>query len=205
MQYFSIDIETSSLIPEEGVILQLGAILEDTDKPLSFEESKKFEVIIKHPVYLGQPFPINMHAGIWKILAEHHTLKDAKQMHFESDNNIVDVLDVSEKFSYWLHETTGQLGKKATFNFAGKNLGLFDIPWCEKKLPFWKENIRVSSRLLDPAILYWNPIKDKRLPSMEECKKRACFTTTTIAHTTLADAWDVIQLLRVKFPQRLEL
>ena len=43
MKFISLDIETTSLVPSEGVVLQLGAILEDTLNPLSFEESKSLK------------------------------------------------------------------------------------------------------------------------------------------------------------------
>ncbi len=88
--------------------------------------------------------------------------------------------------------------KPITISVAGKNFGSFDMQFLIKQ-PDWTNHIQISHRLLDPAMLFWDPIKDKRTPSMEECKIRAGFVETTVAHTTLADAWDVIQLLRTKY------
>jgi oligoribonuclease len=50
--------------------------------------------------------------------------------------------------------------------------------------------------MLDPAVFYLNWHKDSRLPSMSICKARARFPDREVAHEALADALDVVRLLR---------
>ena len=47
MIYISIDTETTGIDKEKCQVIELGAIIEDTTKPLSFEESPKFECIVE--------------------------------------------------------------------------------------------------------------------------------------------------------------
>jgi hypothetical protein len=81
-------------------------------------------------------------------------------------------------------------------NVAGKNFARFDSR-CIERVPRFNDIIAFSGRVLDPAMLYWNPISDKRLPSLEECCKRAQINST-IEHTSVSDALKVIELIRVK-------
>ena len=60
MKYLSIDIETSGLDPENNQILSIGAIVEDTDNKLSFDEIPKFHVCILADQLIGSPFALQM-------------------------------------------------------------------------------------------------------------------------------------------------
>ncbi len=81
---------------------------------------------------------------------------------------------------------------------AGKNFAAFDLPFL-KCLPHWRDHIRISQQILDPAVFYLNFKEDERMPSLEECKKRAGFEDTTVTHDALDDALDVIRLLRQQY------
>jgi hypothetical protein len=70
MKYISIDIETSGLTPSNCEILSIGAIIEDTTNPLSFNESSKFYAIIIHEMISGSPTALSMNSEILKLSSE---------------------------------------------------------------------------------------------------------------------------------------
>ena len=192
MIYVSIDTETTSLTPSNGQIIQFGAIIEDTDKKLSYDEIPKFEVLLEHTNYIGEPFPLQMHQALFKRLADvqHKTPEEKEKA------GVIPAAELAERFALFL--SMNGVDPSKAINVAGKNFGTFDWPFL-MRLSQWKQTIKMSQRILDPAILFWDPAKDKRLPNLEECKTRMCLPTTTVAHTCLPDAWDVIELLRTKY------
>jgi hypothetical protein len=78
---------------------------------------------------------------------------------------------------------------------AGKNIASYDLGFL-KELPGWATLVRADPAMLDPAAFYLNWHKDSRLPSMSICKARARFDDHAVAHEALADALDVVRLLR---------
>lgn len=189
MRYISIDIETLGLDPLSHSTIQFGAVIEDTNNPLPLESLPRFECLISHQEYKGTPFAMSMHHELFVELA-----KGAK-----STKTIIASYNVAEEFAIWLQreglESEGGLIK---INVAGKNFATFDKLFLEQ-LPNWKKNIRITQRIMDPAILYWDPKTDETLPNLEECKKRAGMSVTTVAHTAVEDALDVIELIRLKY------
>lgn len=92
-----------------------------------------------------------------------------------------------------------QAGK--TITVAGKNPGSLDIPFLEEAGAFAakrsEKRVRFRHRVLDPAVLYFDPSSDEELPDLATCKKRAGLSET-VAHTAVSDALDVVQLVRHK-------
>ena len=82
----------------------------------------------------------------------------------------------------------------ADLTMAGKNIGVFDLGFL-KELPGYGTLVRAEPAMLDPAVFYLNWRKDSRLPSMSICKARAGLGRE-VAHQALADALDVVRLLR---------
>lgn len=189
MKYISLDIETLGLIPGEHSVIQIGAICEDTENILPFEECPKYDVLIKHPIYHGTPFAMSMHPKLLLELEPNGQIVPTRR--------VVSVNDIGEDFKFWLLEGANYFPKKkfGPINIAGKNAGTFDIQHLNK-IPNWKETIITKHKILDPAIVFWEPLKDKDLPGLQKCKERAGIIDTTVAHTALEDAWDVILLLR---------
>ena len=60
MKYISIDIETTGLDPENNDILSIGAIVEDSNNPLPFDQCPKFHVAIIREQLTGSPFALNL-------------------------------------------------------------------------------------------------------------------------------------------------
>jgi hypothetical protein len=81
---------------------------------------------------------------------------------------------------------------------AGKNVAGFDLPFLNTCIPDWKY-IKFHHRVIDPGMLYFNPKTDMVPPDLKECKKRAGLPEI-VTHEALDDAWDVIQLVRAKYP-----
>ncbi len=194
MIYISIDTETTGIDKEKCQVIELGAIIEDTTKPLSFEESPKFECIVEWPDYTGSAFAINMNQRIFDILAR------ASNDDVRKEFNILKHYEVTEAFTAFLikngFEDTFRRGRTTVINAAGKNFARFDWDFLYK-LPKWSSNIQFSQRVIDPAILCTDWNTDLRIPNSNDCKVR-CGLDGIVSHKAIEDAWDVIQVIRKK-------
>jgi len=222
MKYLSIDIETSGLDSENNQILSIGAIVEDTENRLPFEEIPKFHVCILADQLTGSPFALNMNRELIETMVQYQTTieQDEKNdlvhmtgMQFLHRDNVV------EEFYDFLFENgfvqfntnighvrikkgksypimTSKM-KPVSINVAGKNFGTFDKLFLER-LPRWKQAIRIRQRIIDPSILFTDWKNDDSMPSLDTCKKRGNLEGV-VTHNAIEDAWDVIQLLRTQY------
>lgn len=187
MIYFSIDLETTGIDWGQDTILEFGAILEDTDKQLPFDTIPKFNVLLRHPKYIGSPFALAMHTDIFTELAKAPG---------QSEEKIINFNELGNSFKMWL--TTKGISFDEKIIVAGKNFGTFDLRFLEN-LENFNNHIKIHQRIIDPAVLYFdNEIDKKELPNLSVCKQRAGIQDTTIAHRTIKDAWDIIRVLRGK-------
>lgn len=227
MKYISIDVETTGLEKDRYQILSIGAILEDTEKKLSFEEIPKFHAAILHNEITGSPYALNMNSKIIEAITQYQSAQDQDEkndlvqmtgMQFYHEDQVV------EGFYRWLYDNdmvefddrimNGQIQmvrlengksypmltskiKPVTINVAGKNFASFDKHFLER-LPRWQQVIRIRQRIIDPSVIFTNWNDDKALPSLFECKQRAKIDGI-VTHDALEDAWDVIQLLRTQY------
>ena len=211
MIYTSIDIETSGLDSEKHKVLSIGAIIEDTEKKLSYEDCPKFNVIVLQNEITGSPRALTMNKEIIAMIGEYleGTNETRHLMNTYSDYSFYEKDEVVKKFYEFLwvngygDAVPNQLlvtskidsnSKPITLNVAGKNFGTFDKLFLQE-LPWWQKLIRTRQRVLDPAILMvdWN--NDKSLPNLTTCKERADIQRV-VTHNALEDAWDVIEVLR---------
>lgn len=186
MIYFSIDIETTGVDWNQDTILEFGAIMEDTEKQLPFESLPKFNVLLRHPKYIGSPYALAMHTDIFTELAKPEG---------KSSEKIISYNELGRDFSLWLREQDIDTSSKITV--AGKNFATFDMRFLEN-LEGFSSYIKFHQRVIDPAVFYFDGSMDKELPNLSLCKERAGIRDTTIAHRTIKDAWDIIQVLRRK-------
>lgn len=208
MKYFSIDLETSGLDPNNNQILEFAAIYEDTETQLGWEEIPKFERIITHKQITGSPGALHLNARLFKILAKLEDVKRNDKKKYMEQYNIIAPNQLKKDFYQFAltnlekHNYSGKsvLNKNdsITINAAGKNFGTFDLRFIEQ-LDGFKNHVRFSQRILDPAILYFNN-SDNRLPNLTTCKVRAGIKAA-VTHKAIDDAWDVIEILRNKLPQ----
>jgi hypothetical protein len=75
MKYLSIDLETTGLDAEKYQILTFSAILEDSQKKLSFEECPKINIYILRDEILGSAFAVSMNAKIISSISRFQGLK----------------------------------------------------------------------------------------------------------------------------------
>jgi hypothetical protein len=102
------------------------------------------------------------------------------------------------RFRHWLIEAGGfESGTPVTITAAGKDFAAFDLPFL-KTLDFWKENVKVCHRCIDPAMLYFDVHGDSGLPGSSECMRRAGMAGE-VSHAAVEDARMVISLLRWKW------
>jgi len=219
MIYVSIDIETSGLDHEKHKVLSIGAIIEDTEKKLPYEECPKFNAIVLQNEITGSPRAITMNKEIISMIGEYLEGDDDTRQNFQthSDYSFYESDDVVKHFYYWLETNglgyglinSGHYGKSQdgkwlplinsatkpiTINVAGKNFGTFDKLFLQE-LPWWQKLIRTRQRVLDPAILCVDWKNDKSLPSLTQCKEKLGIEGI-VTHNALDDAWDVIEILR---------
>jgi hypothetical protein len=211
MIYTSIDIETSGLDSEKHKVLSIGAIIEDTEKKLPYEDCPKFNAIVLQNEITGSPRALTMNKGLIAMIGEY--LEGSAEVRFNMDT-ILDYSfykedEVVKKFYEFLwvngygDAVPNQLlvtskidsnSKPITLNVAGKNFGTFDKLFLQE-LPWWQKLIRTRQRVLDPAILMVDWKNDKSLPNLTTCKERADIQGV-VTHNALEDAWDVIEVLR---------
>jgi len=198
MKFLSLDIETTGLDRDLDQVIEFGAIIEDTNNQLSFEEIPKFHAIIKHKRYSGSAFAINMNQRIFKILADRVLIRNEEEKNqYDLKHNICSVHELARDFYNWVyHELKTGVGYNESIvaTVAGKNYNGFDGQFLSR-IPEWNDLFRFKHRVLDPATLYWNPALDTELPSLDECLKRAGIDEF-VSHNAVEDAWQVIRVLR---------
>ena len=215
MIYVSIDIETSGLDPVKNSVLSIGAIIEDTEKKLPWNEIPKFDAIVLQNEIVGSPRALTMNKKLIENIGdwlEGDTMKKA-ELSVQTQSEFWEKEDVVKAFYTFLWNNgfssldspsmhvDGKLKpiidsrtKPITINVAGKNFGTFDKLFLQE-LPWWQKLIRTRQRVLDPAILYCEWKNDTALPSLTACKERAGIYGL-VTHNALEDAWDVIEVLR---------
>jgi len=211
MIYVSIDIETSGLDHEKHKVLSIGAIIEDTEKKLPYEECPKFNAVVLQNEITGSPRALTMNKDLIAMIGEY--LEGSNDVRFNMDTilnySFYKQEDVVKKFYMFLwvngygDDVPNQLlitsridsnSKPITINVAGKNFGTFDKLFLQE-LPWWQKLIRTRQRVLDPAILMVDWKNDKSLPNLTQCKERAGINGI-VTHDALEDAWDVIEVMR---------
>jgi oligoribonuclease len=186
MRYVSLDLETTGGSAEQHQIIELAAVVEDTRHPRPLAELPAFRRVVQHPQYVGTAGALALNAGLLAELAR----KDDNPERCTPAELVPQLREflLTQGFRSDKHDCVA-------VTLAGKNIGPFDVPFL-RRLPGWGTLVRSEPALLDPASFYLNWHKDTRLPTMSICKARAHFPDTTVAHQALADALDVIQLLR---------
>ena len=218
MNYVSIDIETSGLDHEKHKVLSIGAIIEDTETKLPYEECPKFNAIVLQSEIVGSPRAITMNKQIISMIGDYLEGDDEVRQKFNThtDYNFFKEDEVVKEFYWWLEKNGYYQGNNGggyielkdgymrpiinsntrpiTLNVAGKNFGTFDKLFLQE-LPWWQKLIRTRQRVLDPSILMVDWKKDISLPNLTTCKERAGIEGV-VTHNALEDAWDVIEVLR---------
>ncbi|MBD2713753.1 3'-5' exonuclease [Microvirga sp. STR05] len=186
MRYISLDLETTGGRPARHQILELAAVVEDTRKLLPLLELPAFRRVVRHSEYVGTASALALNARLLQELAR----KEPNPELCTPDELLPQLREflLAHGFRPDRHDCV-------TVTMAGKNIASFDLGFL-RELPGYGTVMRAEPAMLDPASFYLNWRKDTRLPTMQTCKARAGFEDDTVAHEALADALDVVQLLR---------
>lgn len=178
--------------------------------------------------YRGDPFALSMNARILERIAKRNQPAQHPAEVVPEGTLFLHPGEVAHRFAawarkHWLLTTQAAKDRRAEsdpdspekampgpsltdirFVPAGKNVAGFDLPFLRARIPGW-EHLRVSHRALDPAMLYFDPTSDKVPPNLAECLIRAglgdpAHQHSLVAHEAIADALQVVQLLRVRYP-----
>ena len=186
MRYVSLDLETTGGHFERHQILELAAVVEDTRHPRPLAELPCFRRVVRHPEYVGSAGALALNARLLEELA-----RKTPNPELCTPDELLPQL----RGFLLAHGFKTDRKDCVTFTIAGKNVAVFDVPFL-RRLPGYGTLVRTEPATLDPAAYYLNWHKDTRLPTMQTCKARANFPDDTVAHQALADALDVVQLLR---------
>lgn len=199
MKYVSIDIETTGLDRINDQVLEVGAIIEDTEKQLSFDEIPKFSAILKHNRITGSPYALNLNSRIIEILSNIPNKDDDSYLDYIKNNHIINPHDLGLALYTFLSSNGFEDNSRNRIEIitAGKNFQSFDKPFLQN-IPNFNSFITFNRRVIDPTTLYIDFKNDNNLPSLNKCLERANINTS-VQHSGVSDAWDVIQILRKKY------
>lgn len=173
----ALDTETTSTNPDNGQILEIGALIEDFDTPI--EDLPSFRAVLDWELVYGQPSALSMNSELIE----------------EIDNGSEDLHQpeaVAGSFRRWLEEHDVEY----PITVAAKNAA-FDIQFLEE-LEGW--SIPIRARTIDPGSIYLQ--KDESIPpDLGECKRRAGIPNPGVSHSALSDARDVVRLIRANQEQ----
>jgi oligoribonuclease len=185
MRYVSIDIETTGLNPKKCQLIELAAVIDDLRVQEPLDKLPKFVAQVWRPMYKGEPYALQMHANFFKKIATRDP-----SLNTMLENEVMDSLRIFLKKNGY--------NDKQGINVAGKNFASFDKRFIER-LPK-NDEVKFHHRVLDPAMLYFNPCEDDALPDTKKCLERAGLSGE-VPHTALEDALLVVKLIRHKFPK----
>jgi oligoribonuclease (3'-5' exoribonuclease) len=198
MQYISADIETTGLDPETCDILEVAAVIDNTEVNMPIDELPAFQALVHAKNVRGEPFALQMNAAILKEIALAKIENDYDcdvVLENKLPCNFVGKIVTREYISLSLENWLKSYGINTNnVVVAGKNFASFDKLFL-MKLPHWK--IKFHYRSIDPGMLYWR-FNDQEVPGMTTCLKRAEFPHD-VKHRALDDAKDVIRLIRHHF------
>lgn len=214
-KFISIDIETTGLDPEVNQIVEVGAVYDTRgyagvgSGPAIVEcrSLPKFRAVLMHDELVINPYCANLHKDLWEemLKATVGTLSDAHNAK-GIITHYVKPQDFERVFHKWLcgvidntlRDEDFHPESPVTINVAGKNPAGFDIPFL-LELPEWSnELVKFRRRIIDPAMLCFVEETDTELPDLQTCLDR-CSIDSTVKHTAVEDALDVIKILRRKW------
>lgn len=184
LSYVSIDIETTGLDPATCQTLEVGAVIDDWKTPI--DQLQQFRRVLTYETVVGSPYAMALNAGLLKQIANPVPPQPCSAWAFCKPD------ELGEQFAQWV-KANGL--DPMHLQAAGKNFASFDMQFLYR-LPGFTSVVKFRHRILDPAILYWRPLYDERLPDSKTCYERAGMDGK-VAHTAVEDALAVVRLVRM--------
>jgi len=194
MKYVSLDLETSSLIPSPGNILQIAMVFEDTEIDRPVEELNSFNRYIYKEEIIGSPRALTINAGLLAKLARSRRCDGIGMFNRYDPEDPSQTPNISElkmaigEASIWLQNKRHLNGDKRLVA-AGKNVGSFDLQFLPTVL-----RDHFKHRTVDPGSVFidWSKAAP---PGLGELLERFG-SNRDVTHDALEDARDVIRVLR---------
>jgi oligoribonuclease (3'-5' exoribonuclease) len=186
MRYVCGDLETTGLDRDKCQIIEMAFVIRDTnnmDEPL--ESSPAFHCYVKQDWYGGEPFALALNARILEQLGRHQDGKSVDAPVYNESEAIIAFKEFLKENGY----KESKNSKRVHFVACGKNFANFDYQFL-RRMDGWDKNFNVSSRMLDPAMLWMEP-KDNRVPGLKTCLERHGIKKE-ISHHALEDVFDTI-------------
>jgi oligoribonuclease (3'-5' exoribonuclease) len=180
MKCLVVDIETTGTDIPNHQILEIGAIVWDTvdmDTPIEYLDS--FHTVVRQENLKGDAVAFAMNAGLIARIAN----KEGTWP-YEASYNFYDF--VKKRFP------------EGNVVACGKNVQGFDVPFLKKFMRLHYTSRFFSHRTLEVGSVYFDPFRDEKIPSLQDCLKRAGLDKE-VAHEALQDCADVIRVLRSKW------
>lgn len=191
MKYLALDVETTGLEPQTCDILQIGLVIDDLAKMEPLDTLPSLRIWCKnsdHLVWNGGTIKFHM-------TDKKHSEGFLANWFDAVENQITATYEQAyDDIVYFLGQN-GMLSTKRSVNVAGKNVGVFDLPFLQSKMPQLFDAVRISSRTIDPSLHFWR-LGDIHVPSLDVCLLRAGFKDE-VSHDALDDAFDIVRLVRV--------
>lgn len=196
MKIMYLDLETTGLNYLEHQIIEIGCLLDDTTRPdVPMDMLPTLRLLIGRENYSGHPVALAMHQ---KLFAEIGLLQKDRVNSYD----LVSEENVAGRLATFLKAN----GIEKYITAGGKNVAGFDLRFLAQlpnfrqegsRLVMYNHDIQIAQRVIDPAILYWNPRTDTQLPDTNECLKRAGIEKQT-DHTAIGDCKLICELVRRK-------
>lgn len=182
-KFVSIDIETTGSDFETCDVIEIGAVIDDWLEPL--DQPPTFHCYIDRHSFKGQTYALSMHPTIFRRIA---TKEEGFTYLYPNE--------ATKRLSEWMrnkgaYEVEDGFTRRA--NVAGKNFAMFDDRFLKKLDKH--HYLRYRHRVIDPAMMYWDPFTDSKLPDLKTCMERAGIDGE-VAHTALEDAIVVTKLIQ---------
>ena len=195
MIYVSIDCEMTGLDPETCQLLEIGAIIEDTNNIKQIDEIPKFSCIVEHEHLMGQPMGLHMNSRIIEILAKMEDLNKVERSEYRKLHKIIPASMVASSFQIWLAANGIKTDtNRVVITVAGKNFAGADKKFLDK-VPNWSKHIQIRQRIIDVGGMYTDWKNDEILPNLNKCLERGGLIGE-VDHVAVHDAWDVIRAVR---------
>ena len=212
MKYISIDTETTGLDPSRDMLLELGLVIADTEKPFQLTADNSLRIVFCRKNITGSLYAINLNGKLLKEILEINTKyfsanknePGSTKVFYQENNTLYVNLDKGEYYLEDILEKTindfliqNGLEKEERLNIAGKNFSNFDKYFLNTIVGL-KSTItkRMRHRVLDIGSMYLKA-EDQNLPSLKTCMERAGIIDE-VPHSAIEDAVLVIKCVEAK-------
>lgn len=212
MKYISIDTETTGLDANRDMLLELGLIVADTEKPFQLTADNSLRIVFCRKNITGSLYTIDLNnkllQEILAINTKYFPVKKneprATKVCHQENNTVYINLDKGEYYLEEILEKTindfllqNGIEQEERLNIAGENFSNFDKYFLNTIVGL-KSTItnRMRQRVLDIGSMYLQA-EDQNLPSLKTCMERAGIIEE-VPHSTIQDAVLVIKCVEAK-------